>query len=447
MNIGFDEPLFDLAIVLLAGIVGGELVGRLGLPKVTGWIGTGILLRALNLQGLTPGEELDRFLPFMHFVLGYIAFTVGASLHFASLRNSRQRLGLLMLCEATITPVVVFLALRYIGGLSFPVSMLLAAIAIAGAPGTTVLVVQEARAKGILTRTLIAGVGLIDMVAVGVFVFVSAILSTEKGDVGGAVAAVGMEFGLTFGIGLAAAAIMVILTRTIVGPAFLGPSIVFVILASWGAAAGSGVSGILACTFAGFCLSNLQHESIRSAEAYLNQIGGVLFAAFFTFAGMRLDFSMVLPMAAFVALYFFARFFGKYFGAMAAMYFSRATERVRNYLGLALLPHGGVAVGLILLTQSKFGGETSEIGAAVTTIGLATLAINQLLGPSATKLALQRAGEAGLDRARLLDFLDEHHITVNIGGIPKRKLSRPWPVSCTLYRHRCPYPRKSSFDL
>ena len=174
-----DDTLLHLALVLFAGILGGEIIGRLGLPKVTGWIFTGILLRAFESQhasvsGLTQ-DTVAGFRPYMNFVLGYIAFTVGAALHFASLRNAGRRLSWLILGEAIVTPSLVFLTMAFIGGLISPdqmshrAALILAAIAIAGAPGTTVLVVQEARARGILTRTLIAAVALIDMVAVGVF--------------------------------------------------------------------------------------------------------------------------------------------------------------------------------------------------------------------------------------------------------------------------------------
>jgi Kef-type K+ transport system membrane component KefB len=163
---GFDKPLLNLAAVLLAGILGGELLGRLRLPKVTGWIGTGIALRALAVPGLEPAS-LGRFSPFTDFVLGFIAFTVGATLHVASLRNAGSRLAFLVLCEATLLPLIVFPLLYYVGHLPLPAALVLTAIAIAGAPGTTVLVVREARARGTLSRTLVAAVGLIDMVAVG----------------------------------------------------------------------------------------------------------------------------------------------------------------------------------------------------------------------------------------------------------------------------------------
>jgi NhaP-type Na+/H+ or K+/H+ antiporter len=137
-----------------------------------------------------------------------------------------------------------------------------------------VLVVQEARAKGILTRTLVAAVALIDMVAVGVFVFMAAFQSEGTSWIE-ALLHVGVEFGITFAIGSACSLIGIALTRTIVGPAFLGPIMVAVILASWGLANVFSVTGILSCTFAGIVLSNVSHDSVRSTEAYLQTIGAI----------------------------------------------------------------------------------------------------------------------------------------------------------------------------
>lgn len=441
MDLGFDanNTLFQMAAVLVAGIVGGELVGRIGLPKVTGWIFTGVLLRALSpyhsaYSGLTGGTVAD-FRPYMNFVLGYIAFTVGAALHFASLRNSWKRLGLLLLGEAIVTPSVVVLVMYFVGRqinpevISMRACLLLGAIAIAGAPGTTVLVVQEARAKGILTRTLVAAVALIDMVAVGMFAFVTAYLA--EGDAGGevwhaswptALAATAREFGLAFAAGSTIALVALGLTRTVVGPAFVGPTMVAVILGAWGLAAGIDASGILACTFAGILVTNIRHDTVRSTEAYLHSIGGVLFAAFYTLAGMNLDFSLVAAATGLVILYFLARMIGKYIGAFAAMTAAGVPARVRNYLGLALVPHGGVAVGLILLVQSS--PRLQDVADVITTVGLAALAINQLVGPSGARLALSRSGEAGKDLPRLLDFLDEHHITVDLAGTTKEEVVR-----------------------
>ena len=442
------DTLYHLSLVLVAGIIGGELVGRLKLPKVTGWIFTGILLRAtapyhMQYTGLSPNypdpsdpessvDNIAKFGPYMNFVLGYIAFTVGAALHFASLRNAWKRLSLLLLGEALITPTIVVVFLVLFGRLLSPdqmtirAAMILAAVAIAGAPGTTVLVVQEARARGILTRTLVAAVALIDMVAVGAFAFVVSYLADGGGSEAwhttwsNALGTVLHEFGLAFAVGSLSAMLALFLTRTLVGPAFVGPTMVAVILSSWGAAVGFGVSGILACTFAGITVSNIRHDTVRSTEAYLHSIGGVLFAAFYTFAGMKLDFSLVVKAAGLVFVYFAARFIGKYTGAYLAMSLADVPAKLKNYLGLALLPHGGVAVGLILLVQAD--PRFADVSEIVTTVGLAALAINQLLGPSGTRISLTRAGETGKDLPRLLDFLDEHHIAVNVVGTTKEEV-------------------------
>lgn len=434
-----NDALYQLALVLVAGIIGGELFGLIRLPKVTGWIATGILIRATApyhtaFTGLTSATVRD-FAPYMSFVLGYIAFTVGAALHFASLRNSGKRLGLLLFGEAVFTPTIVILLMVFVGSWISPdkmtmrASLLLAAIAIAGAPGTTILVVQEARARGILTRTLVAAVALIDMVAVGAFAFVSSYLGEGGGTAkewhstwSMALASVAEEFGMALAVGAFSAVIALVLTRTLISPAFLGPTMVAVILGAWGGATGFGVSGILACTIAGIVVSNLRHEVVRSAEAYLHSIGGVLFAAFYTFAGMNLDFSLVLQALGLVVLYFVARFLGKYIGAFTAMSIAEVPTKVRNNLGLALIPHGGVAVGLILIVQSD--PRLADSAEIVTTVGLAALAINQLLGPSAARFALFRAGEAGKDLPRLLDFLDENHITVDLTGATKEEVIR-----------------------
>jgi len=433
-DLRFDDPLLNFATVLIAGIIGGEIFALIKLPKVTGWIATGILLRQLYLPGMDTQSEpkcLDKFLPYMHFVLGFIAFTVGATLYFASLRNAGKRVGLLLIGEAVITPLVVGSLMYLVGpllpggaGMTRNPAILLAAIAIAGAPGTTVLVIQEARARGILTRTLLAAIGLIDMVAVAAFVFISTFLGDQLGWQH-AMQSVAIQFGVTFLIGMACASLALFLTRTIVSPAFLGPTMVAVVLGSWGFAAGFGTSGgILACTFAGIAVTNMRHDLVRSCEAYLQSIGGVLFALFFTLAGMRLDFGLVPQAIALVLLYFFARLIGKSLSAFTAMSLAGMTQNVRNYLGIALLPHGGVAVGLILLVASEGSGFSEEVKSLVNTVGLAALAINQLLGPSATRFSLQRAGEDHKDRPRLLDFLQEHRIAVGLTGNDKEATIR-----------------------
>ena len=431
------DPLYHLAIVIVAGIVGGELLALARLPRVTGWIATGILLRGTaDWHGQVTGLSAETTLqmrPLMNFVLGYIAFTVGAALHFAGLRNAGRRVGLLLVGEAIVTPLVVLALLWSVGrwlapeGLSLQAAVLLAAIAIAGAPGTTVLVIQEARARGILTRTLLGSIALIDMVAVGLFVFSANYLAaiadggqTWQEASPAALATVGREFATALAVAAAAAAVALGLIRTIISPAFLGPTMVAVILGTWGGATGLAASGILACTLAGILVSNLRHDAVSSTQAYLHAIGGILFTAFYTLAGMNIDLGLVVKVAGLVMVFVVARFIGKYAGGYAAMSLAGAPRRVRTALGLSLIPHGGVAVGLLLMVQTD--PALADVAETVTAVGLAAITINQLVGPSVLRHALARAREVGKGAPRLLDFLDESHILVGLTGGTKEEV-------------------------
>ena len=80
----------------------------------------------------------------------------------------------------------------------------------------------------------------------------------------------------------------------------------------------------------------------------------------------------------------FVRILGKYFGSFIGAKSPKPKE-VRNYLGLALIPQAGVAIGLAALGARTLGGEAGE---ALETIILASSVLYELIGPACAKLAL-----------------------------------------------------------
>ena len=60
-------------------------------------------------------------------------------------------------------------------------------------------------------------------------------------------------------------------------------------------------------------------------------------------------------------------------------------KQVRNYLGLALIPQAGVAIGLAALGARTLGGT---MGSDLQTIILASSVLYELIGPGCAKLAL-----------------------------------------------------------
>ncbi|MFQ9149995.1 MAG: cation:proton antiporter, partial [Eubacteriales bacterium] len=59
-------------------------------------------------------------------------------------------------------------------------------------------------------------------------------------------------------------------------------------------------------------------------------------------------------------VYFFVRIIGKYIGAFSGALVTKSSKSIRNYLGLALIPQAGVAIGLAALGARTLGGADGE---------------------------------------------------------------------------------------
>ena len=73
----------------------------------------------------------------------------------------------------------------------------------------------------------------------------------------------------------------------------------------------------------------------------------------------------------------------------------------RGYLGITLVPHAGVAIGLVLQIRTIF----PEYAELISTIILASVLINEIIGPICTKYAITRAGEKGEVRVHAFEEL------------------------------------------
>ncbi|MBP5300866.1 MAG: hypothetical protein J6Y80_05630 [Victivallales bacterium] len=107
------------------------------------------------------------------------------------------------------------------------------------------------------------------------------------------------------------------------------------------------------------------------------------------------------PLAMVGVAYFFARILGKYGGAYLGCLAARRPAAVRNFLGLALIPQAGVAIGLADLCLRLIGGET---GTQLQTIILSSSILYELVGPGCAKLALFLSGSYSTKLEELTDI-------------------------------------------
>ena len=92
-----------------------------------------------------------------------------------------------------------------------------------------------------------------------------------------------------------------------------------------------------------------------------------------------------VPLLVIGASYFLVRILGKYAGAWLGCRLVGKDRLVRNYLGLALIPQAGVAIGLAALGARTLGGA---MGSDLQTVILASSVLYELIGPGCAKLAL-----------------------------------------------------------
>ena len=92
-----------------------------------------------------------------------------------------------------------------------------------------------------------------------------------------------------------------------------------------------------------------------------------------------------VPLIAIGVSYFLVRILGKYAGAWLGCLVTGRPKELRRYLGLALIPQAGVAIGLAALGARTLGGT---MGSDLQTIILASSVLYELMGPGCAKLAL-----------------------------------------------------------
>lgn len=406
-------PLLILALIILFGVAFGELARLLRVPAITGQIIAGVLLGKSGLD-LFDQEGLDGLAPLTNFALGLIAVTVGGHLNIRRLRNAGRRLFFLVLTESTVTPTIVFLALTLIAGVEFSEAMLFATVAIATAPATTLALVKETRSKGVFVKTLVAAVALNNMVCLVLFeVARSATRAIQLGDSGA-----GFDWGGTAAqlvgaavIGGAVAVAMDLINRFVSGKERIATAAVAALVLTSGLADTYEVSPLLACLFLGAIQTNITPSRSQLVDTTFADFEPAILTVFFTLAGMHMSIDHLATAGVVAGLLFGSRIVGKLIAANLAMRFASATERVRDNLGLALIPQAGVAVGLVVVLQGEaaFAGIAEQFAAVVLTV----VTFNEIVGPLLTKYALKRAGEVDRDRLRLIDFLQEENIVTD----------------------------------
>jgi len=97
-----------------------------------------------------------------------------------------------------------------------------------------------------------------------------------------------------------------------------------------------------------------------------------------------------------IILYIIFRILGKILGVWIGAKLSGADKHIQNYLGIALFPQAGIAIGLSLSLQNQTGFEV--IAPIILNVIIATTMVHEFIGPMLTKYVLKKSGECNVDK-------------------------------------------------
>ncbi len=387
--------IISIALMLFLGFLMTRLTKKLRLPNVTAYIVTGILIGPYCLD-LIPQTVIDGMDFLSDIALAFIAFSTGEFFRLSTLRKNGMKVVVITVLEALMATVVVFIVTYFILHIDLAFSVVLAALASATAPASTVMTIRQTGAHGDFVDTLLQVVALDDVVgllaySVAISIAMALSLGSAALSVGSVIKPIAMNLGVfvlggVFGLFLKW---LMPKNRSTDNRLIISVSLLF---AFCGICAMVDVSPLLGCMSMGTVYINITDDEKLFKQ--LNYFTPPILLLFFVRSGLsfRLDALVntsvavgATPLLVVGVVYFFVRIIGKYCGAFLGCKIVKKPKEVCNYLGLALIPQAGVAIGLAALGARTLGGDT---GVALETVILASSVLYELVGPACAKLSL-----------------------------------------------------------
>ncbi|MDT8436591.1 MAG: cation:proton antiporter [Gemmatimonadota bacterium] len=393
----------QLGFLLLAAFVGGQLAGRIGLSRVTGYIAVGLVLGPSAL-GFLSEADVSALGPFSGLAIALIALTAGGELSVRALRGSGRWLTSIAVLQTAAVLTVVFLTvlglrdvLPFTAGrettVVLVVAVVFASVAVASSPSVAIAVITDTKSRGPVSTAVLGVTVVKDVVVIVLFAAALAVAYglLEPGGPGQVEIAldVAREIGGSLLVGAIAGVGIAAYLR------WVGQHLVLFTLAlAWlfvELAAALHLELLLLALTAGFTLENLLPVEGDRFVSALEAASLPLYAIFFGLAGAAVHLFELADVWLWALLLIGARVLGLWLGTTWGARLGGAPRPVGRLAWPAFISQAGVALGMVELVAREFPGWGEELRG----IFVGMVAVHELVGPVAAKWTLDRAGEVG----------------------------------------------------
>lgn len=417
-----------IAVLLLAALLSTRLMKIFKLPNVTGYIITGIIMgpfvfgllfNNFTYEGIKDApiyQYVSQIKWVSTIALGFIAFSIGTSFKVSVLKTVGKKVLIITVLEALFASLFVLgalVAVHFIfpNQVSWELVLTLGAIASATAPAATLMVIKQYKARGPLVDTLLPVVALDDAAALILFAILFQIAMTIAAggsfDVYKMIVKPILEILISISIGAVFGLLISFLNKFFKSRNNRLILCVFSVFACCGLyylfkskyLGGFELSSLLMCMMVGAIYTNLRQDSGKTLDV-MDRFTSPIYLMFFVISGASLDLTIFfnkngLVVLAIAFIYIIFRVIGKWSGAFTGASIARCEPKIKKYLGFALIPQAGVAIGLATTANALFLAHpnTEVVGTLIIAIVLTSTLVYELIGPMVSKFALKKAGE------------------------------------------------------
>ena len=415
--------LVGFLVIAIAANQIAQVFQKIKFPLITGLIITGIIAGSSVLNFITP-EAIEKLNFLNQIALAIIAFAAGSELYLNDLRSRLNSIkwmtiGQLIITFVSTSAVIYFVANNIPFMASMPskhkiaIAILFGTIFVARSPSSAIAVINEMRANGPFTKTVMGVTVIKDVLVIILFAICFSIAKAFiNGEQTGLLFLVILLFELlaSFGIGILVGKLLQIPFLFKINEkikailiVIIGYS-VYVFTAYLKTKSGEFfhheivLEPLLICIIASFVLTNYSKHRIEFSEL-LEEVSPIIYIIFFTLTGASLSLQTLMSVFGIAIALFFLRlitmFFGGVFGVLAA-------KDEKKYTFIAWMPYltqAGVALGLATIVAHEFPAWGHEFE----TIVIAIIVINQLVGPPLFKWSLNYVKESHL-KATMQEF-------------------------------------------
>lgn len=400
-------------IIALAARQIGDTFKQAGFPLISGFLFTGIIAGP-HVLNLIPCQAISTLTFVDQVSLGLIAFAAGGELYLKELKSRLTAIGWITsglvistftmgsLAFFALTDHITFMAAMPVSG-RVGVALIAGAILVVRSPSSAIAIINELRAKGRFTKTVMGVTVIMDVVVI--VLFATAITTADALFTGltwntGVVLFLILEIALSMSLGIPIAGILFFILRL---PASFVLKSVLILLTGYLIFIGSLIlraythhkinieiliEPLLVCMVAGFLTANSRRYRKEFLDL-LHRTGPGIYIAFFTLTGASIRLDTLADSWPIALILFGVRVFAVFTGSFLGGCLAGIDVQSSRTYWMAFITQAGLGLGL----AKQVGIEFPQWGPSFSTLIISVIILNEIVGPPLFKLAIKRMKE------------------------------------------------------